>query len=44
VLRAVRNDRPFVFDHAEQRADFRRLYSDVIEACFDDIERWEQEH
>ncbi|MBV9951983.1 MAG: SDR family NAD(P)-dependent oxidoreductase [Acidimicrobiia bacterium] len=44
VLRAVRDDRPFVFDHAEQRADFRRLYADVVESCFDDIERWEQEH
>jgi NAD(P)-dependent dehydrogenase (short-subunit alcohol dehydrogenase family) len=44
VLRAVRDDRPFVFDHAEQRAEFRRLYSDVIESCFDDIERWEREH
>jgi len=43
VLRAVQDDRPFVFDHAEQRADFRRHYSDIIEACFDDIERWEQE-
>jgi NAD(P)-dependent dehydrogenase (short-subunit alcohol dehydrogenase family) len=44
VLQAVRDNRPFVFDHAEQRADFRRHYSDVIEACFDDIERWEKEH
>lgn len=44
VLRAVQDDRPFVFDHAEQRADFRAHYADVIEACFDDIERWEEEH
>ena len=43
VLQAVRNDRPFVFDHSEQRASFREQYSDVIEACFDDIEQWEQE-
>lgn len=41
VLQAVRDDRPFVFDHAEQRDDFRRMYADVVEACFDDTERWE---
>ena len=44
VLRAVRNDRPFVFDHSEQRQSFREQYADVIEACFDDIEQWEQEN
>jgi NAD(P)-dependent dehydrogenase (short-subunit alcohol dehydrogenase family) len=43
VLRAVRNNRPFVFDHSEQRETFRELYSNVIEACFDDIEQWERE-
>ncbi|WP_317932030.1 SDR family oxidoreductase [Halioxenophilus sp. WMMB6] len=43
VLAAVRNNRPFVFDHAEQRQAFRDTYSSVIEACFDDIERYEQE-
>ena len=44
VLRAVRNNRPFVFDHSEQRQSFREMYSDVVEACFDDIEQWEREH
>ena len=44
VLRAVRDDRPFVFDHSEQRQTFREQYSDVIESCFDDVDRWEQEH
>ena len=44
VLRAVRNNRPFVFDHSEQRESFRELYSGVIEACFDDIDQWEQEN
>lgn len=44
VLQAVRDDRPFVFDHSEQRQQFRALYADVVEACFDDVERWEQEH
>jgi NAD(P)-dependent dehydrogenase (short-subunit alcohol dehydrogenase family) len=44
VLRAVRNNRPFVFDHSEQRQSFREMYSDIVEACFDDIERWEREN
>jgi NAD(P)-dependent dehydrogenase (short-subunit alcohol dehydrogenase family) len=44
VLQAVRDDRPFVFDHSEQRRDFRDLYSDVVESAFDEIERWEQDH
>ncbi|MFD1611509.1 SDR family NAD(P)-dependent oxidoreductase [Sphingomonas tabacisoli] len=43
VLTAVRNDRPFVFDHSEQREDFRKTYSDIVEACFDDTLRYEQE-
>lgn len=44
VLNAVRRDRPFVFDHAEQRPDFRETYADVVEACYDDIAAWEAEH
>lgn len=44
VLNAVRNNRPFVFDHAEQRLHFRETYSSMVEACFDDIEAWEEEH
>jgi NAD(P)-dependent dehydrogenase (short-subunit alcohol dehydrogenase family) len=44
VLRAVHNNRPFVFDHAEQRRDFRETYVKIIEACYDDIEVYEQEH
>lgn len=44
VLNAVRNNRPFVFDHADQREFFRKTYSDIVEACFDDIDAWEQEH
>jgi NAD(P)-dependent dehydrogenase (short-subunit alcohol dehydrogenase family) len=43
VLRAVQNDRPFVFDHAEQRRFFRETYSGIVEACYDDIEAYEQE-
>lgn len=43
VLNAVRNDRPFVFDHAEQRQAFRDTYSSVVEACYDDIEAYEKE-
>jgi NAD(P)-dependent dehydrogenase (short-subunit alcohol dehydrogenase family) len=44
VLEAVRNNRPFVFDHADQRRFFRETYSGVVEACYDDIARWEAEH
>jgi len=43
VLRAVQRNRPFVFDHAEQRRFFRETYSDVVEACYDDIEAYEKE-
>jgi len=43
VLRAVRNDRPFVFDHADQRRFFRETYAQVVEACYDDIETYERE-
>ena len=44
VLQAVRNNRPFVFDHADQRRHFRETYSAVVEACYDDIEAYEREH
>lgn len=43
VLNAVRNNRPFVFDHAEQRQAFRDTYSSVVEACYDDLEAYEKE-
>lgn len=43
VLNAVRNDRPFVFDHAEQRQAFRDTYSSIVEACYDDIEAYEKD-
>lgn len=43
VLRAVENNRPFVFDHPEQRQFFRETYSSVVEACFDDSESYERE-
>ena len=43
VLRAVRNNRPFVFDHADQRRHFRDTYSAVVEACYDDIDAYERE-
>lgn len=42
VLDAVRNNRPFVFDHAEQRRQFRETYSDVVEACYDAADAWEK--
>lgn len=44
VLRAVENNRPFVFDHAEQRPLFARTYADVVAACYDDIAAWEAAH
>ncbi|MCW1429668.1 SDR family oxidoreductase [Novosphingobium sp. JCM 18896] len=44
VLEAVRRDRPFAFDHAEQRETFRETYSRVVETCYDDIAAWEAEH
>ncbi len=43
VLNAVRNKRPFVFDHAEQRQAFRDTYASVVEACYDDIDAYERE-
>lgn len=44
VLHAVRNNRPFAFDHAEQRHFFRETYGNVVEACFDDIAAYEHDH
>lgn len=44
VLNAVRNNRPFVFDHADQRRFFKETYSSVVEACYDDLEVWEGTH
>ena len=43
VLRAVQNNRAFVFDHADQRRFFKETYSDIVEACYDDIEAYERE-
>lgn len=44
VLDAVRHNRAFVFDHPDQRRLFRETYSDVVEACYDAADAWEQEH
>ncbi len=44
VLNAVKNNRPLVFDHADQRTLFRQTYADVVEACYDDLEAWQAEH
>jgi hypothetical protein len=43
VLRAVRNNRPFIFDHGDQRKAFRDTYSQVVEACYDDVDAYERE-
>ena len=44
VLGAVRHNRPFVFDHADQRRLFAETYASVVEACYDDLEAWEREN
>ena len=44
VLDAVRNNRPLVFDHPEQRVNFRETYSGVVEACYDAADAWEAAH
>lgn len=43
VLRAVRNNRPLVFDHGDQRKYFRETYSGVVEACYDDCDAYERD-
>lgn len=44
VLDAVRHNRAFAFDHPDQRRIFRETYSDVVEACYDAADAWEQAH
>lgn len=44
VLDAVRNNRPFIFDHPEQRDEFRRTYSGIVEACYDAADQWHAQH
>jgi NAD(P)-dependent dehydrogenase (short-subunit alcohol dehydrogenase family) len=44
VLDAVRHNRAFAFDHAEQRRFFRETYSGIVEACYDAADAWEQAH
>ncbi|MCT2397970.1 SDR family NAD(P)-dependent oxidoreductase [Novosphingobium mangrovi (ex Huang et al. 2023)] len=44
VLDAVRNNRPFIFDHPEQRDAFRRTYSGIVEACYDAADSWHAQH
>lgn len=44
VLDAVRHNRPFAFDHADQRKFFRQTYAEVVEACYDATDAWERQH
>lgn len=44
VLDAVRHNRAFVFDHPEQREQFRRTYSGVVEACYDAADQWHRDN
>jgi NAD(P)-dependent dehydrogenase (short-subunit alcohol dehydrogenase family) len=43
VLNAVTNNRPFVFDHPEQRRFFKETYASIVEACYDDSEAYERD-
>lgn len=44
VLDAVRHNRLFAFDHANQRHLFHETYASVVDACYDAAEAWEQTH
>lgn len=44
VLDGVTHNRAFVFDHPEQRIHFRETYANVVEACYDAADAWEQAH
>ncbi|WP_310531748.1 SDR family oxidoreductase [Novosphingobium sp.] len=44
VLNAVSDNRPFVFDHADQRRLFAETYASVVEACYDDLDQWHARH
>jgi NAD(P)-dependent dehydrogenase (short-subunit alcohol dehydrogenase family) len=44
VLDAVRHNRPFVFDHPDQRRLFRETYANVVEACYDAADAWAETH
>ncbi|TAK99575.1 MAG: SDR family oxidoreductase [Rhodospirillaceae bacterium] len=44
VLRAIRNNRPIVLDHSDQRALFQKTYVDLVMGAFDDVAAYEREH
>ena len=44
VLNAVKRNRSFAFDHAEQRALFAQTYASIVEACYDDLDEWQREY
>lgn len=43
VLRAIRNNRPIVFDHADQRQIWIDTYQRLVLEAFDDIQEYEQQ-
>lgn len=43
VMRAVRNNRAIVVDHADQRSLFHDTYTRLVEQAFDDVEVYENE-
>lgn len=44
VLNAVRHNRPFAFDHADQRRLFAETYASAVESCYDDLDAWQAQH
>jgi NAD(P)-dependent dehydrogenase (short-subunit alcohol dehydrogenase family) len=43
VLRAIRNNRRIVFDHAEQRKVWIETYQSLVLEAFDDVQEYEQQ-
>jgi NAD(P)-dependent dehydrogenase (short-subunit alcohol dehydrogenase family) len=43
VLRAIRNNRRIVFDHAEQRKIWIETYQSLVLEAFDDVQEYEQQ-
>jgi hypothetical protein len=42
VLRAVRENRPLVFNSTQDRETFQKTYVDVVMAAFDDVEEFDR--
>jgi hypothetical protein len=44
VMQAVKDNRPIVLDHSNQRQHFVDWYADEVIAAFDTAEEWERAH